>query len=94
MPTMHINWHKLHRIPTMEGEFIKRDIVTIGGSGSAPISAPDGAEYATIWADAAFAFRLNATALADANARALPASSLVQITDVKGSQTSISGITI
>ena len=96
MPTMYVSWHKFHRRPVdgmvmqIEGPFISSEDVDIT-TAHATSAAPDGAEYATVWADVPFYFKKGTGAAADNTSKPYPANAPVQVVYVDPGVTVISG---
>ena len=100
MSTMYIAWHKWDHNPVngttmqVEGPFISSEAVDISGSGDGSGVAPEGAEFATVWADVPFYFKRGTGAAADSTSKPYPANVPVQVVYVKPGVTVISGVAI
>lgn len=99
--TLHINWH---RAPVrdmrgftanVEGPFISGEAVEIGSS-TKSAAAPEGAYYATVWADAPAHIAYGADPAADGTGRSIPANTMVQVAygEVLPGVTKIAGLEI
>lgn len=97
MATMYISWHKADhnaRMP-VEGTFISSEAVGFSSTQGQSAVAPAGAQYATVWADAAFYFRTGTGAAAkDSTSKPYPANVPVQVFGIQPGITKISAIAI
>ena len=103
MATLYIAYHKypLKTIGSttmqMEGSFIASEKVDLAAGGVSK-NAPDGAQYATLWADVPFWYQigsgLTAAAPAGSTSQPVPAGAMVQTEDVVGLGTFIAASAI
>lgn len=99
MSTMYVAWHKWHRHPVngmtmqVEGPFISSEEVDIS-TVHVSTAAPEGAEYATVWADVPFYFKNGTGAAAGSTSKPYPANAPVQVVYVNPGVTVISGVAL
>src|SRR3954451_23845594 len=100
MATMYVASHKWYRqhvniyLTQFEGPFISSEEVDISGSGNDSAVAPNGAEYATVWADVPYYFKKETGATPDSASKPYPANIPVQVVNVTPGETVISGVAI